>query len=160
MLATTRIGLRLAALSVFALCAAAAHAGDRYAISTDGQEVRDTTTQLTWRRCAEGQRFDGKACAGKPTRYSYGAAKKAAGAAGSGWRVPTREELVGLVDKKAKKPKIDAQAFPKTPNLSFWASRQGSDDDLGAWLVSFANGKVTGNVGQAKFPLRLVKSGA
>ena len=149
-------------LAVFALCALAttAQAGDRYMVSADGQEVRDTTTQLTWRRCAEGQRFDGKACAGKPTRLSYGAAKKVAGSAGAGWRVPTREELVGLVDKKAKKPKIDAQAFPKTPNLSFWASRQGSDDDLGAWLVSFASGRVTGNVGQAKFPLRLVKSGA
>ena len=148
--------------AAFAFCALAttAQAGDRYTVSADGQEVRDTTTQLTWRRCAEGQRFDGKVCTGKPLRYSYGAAKKAAGAAGSGWRVPTREELVGIVDRKAKKPKIDAQAFPKTPNQSFWASRQGSDDDLGAWLVSFANGKVTGNVGQAKFPLRLVKSGA
>ena len=149
-------------LAVFAFCAlaATARAGDRYTVSADGQEVRDITTQLTWRRCAEGQRFDGKACAGKPVRYSFRGAKKAAGAAGSGWRVPTREELLGLVDKKAKKPKIDVQAFPKTPNLPFWASRQGSDDDLGAWLVSFANGKVTGNVGQAKFPLRLVKSGA
>lgn len=149
-------------LAVFALCglATTAQAGDRYTVSADGQEVRDTTTQLTWRRCAEGQRFDGKACLGKPMRLSYAGAKKAADAAGSGWRVPTLQELVGLVDKKAKKPKIDAQAFPKAPNLSFWASRQGSDDDLGAWLVSFANGKVTGNVGQTKFPLRLVKSGA
>ena len=147
--------------AVFALCAfaTAAQADDRYTVSADGQEVRDTTTQLTWRRCAEGQRFDGKACAGKPARFSYAGAKKAAGAAASGWRIPTREELVGLVDRKVRKPKIDAKAFPKTPSLSFWASRQGSDDDLGAWLVSFANGKVTGNVGQAEFPLRLVKSG-
>jgi len=29
-----------------------------------------------------------------------------------------------------------------------------------AWLVSFANGKVRANLGEAKFPLRLVRGGA
>ena len=30
--------------------------------------------------------------------------------------------------------------------------------DSNAWLVSFANGRVYGNVGEARFPLRLVRS--
>ena len=38
--------------------------------------------------------------------------------------------------------------------------RPGSDDDLNAWLVNFANGKVSGNTGQRKFPLRLVRDSA
>jgi hypothetical protein len=38
--------------------------------------------------------------------------------------------------------------------------RPGTDDDLNAWLVSFANGKVSGNTGQRPFPLRLVRTPA
>ena len=51
-------------------------------------------------------------------------------------------------------------AFPATPSLPFWATKQGSTDDLNAWLVSFANGKVKANLGEAKFPLRLVRDGS
>ena len=59
-----------------------------------------------------------------------------------------------------KKPRIDPMAFPATPALPFWATKAGSDDNLNAWLVSFANGKVKANLGEAKFPLRLVRGGS
>jgi uncharacterized protein DUF1566 len=156
-------GPRLAALALLALAACAGHAQGRFAISADGQEVTDSTTRLTWRRCAEGMTWDGKACSGKMVKYSYADARhRAAGAAkdgGKAWRIPTREELVALVDMASKKkPHIDGQAFPQTPSAPFWASRAGSDDNLNAWLVSFANGRVRANLGQAKFPLRLVRA--
>ncbi|MEO8310069.1 MAG: DUF1566 domain-containing protein [Caldimonas sp.] len=157
------LGPRLAALALLALAAAAGHAQGRFAISADGQEVTDSTTRLTWRRCAEGMSWDGKACSGKMVKYTYAAAKqKAASVAKDGrkaWRVPSREELVALVDMASKKkPHIDGVAFPQTPSVPFWASRPGTDDDLNAWLVNFANGKVRANLGQAKFPLRLVRA--
>lgn len=151
----------LALASLLAFASAACFAQDRFKVSGDGQEVLDTTTKLTWRRCPEGMQWAGQTCAGKAAKYSFSAAKKAATAAGAGgWRIPSREELLGLVDKAAKKkPRIDGAAFPKTPSTLFWATRAGSADDLNAWLVSFANGKVIGNTGQAKFPLRLVRAG-
>ena len=156
------LGPRIAALSLLALAACAASAQGRFAISADGEEVTDATTRLIWRRCAEGLRWDGKACSGKLMKFSYAAAKQdAAGAAkrdGKAWRIPARDELVALVDMAKKKPRIDPQAFPQTPSLPFWAARAGSDDDLNAWLVSFASGKVRGNIGEAKFPLRLVRA--
>ena len=152
---------RIAACSLLAFAAVASQAEGRYAISSDGQEVTDSTTHLTWRRCAEGLRWDGKTCAGKLAKYSYAGAKQAASGAGGSWRIPTREELVGLLDKAAKKkPRIDGRAFPRTPNGPFWASREGSDDNLNAWLVNFGSGKVRANLGQSKFPLRLVRAGA
>src|ERR1019366_9698286 len=99
----------------------------------------------------------------KPPNYPSAGAKAAAGAAaadGKAWRVPSKEELLSLVDGKGKKkPKIDVRAFPNTPSLSFWATRAGSDDNLNAWLINFANGRLFGNIGQAKFPLRLVRTG-
>jgi hypothetical protein len=155
-------GLRIAALALLALCAGASQGQGRFTISADGQEVTDTTTGLTWKRCAEGMRWNGKSCSGKATRYTYAGAKKEAASSARGdagtWRIPTRDELVGLVDRTAKKkPRIDAKVFPQTPSKPFWASRTGSDDDLNAWLVNFSSGRVTGNAGQAKFPLRLVR---
>jgi hypothetical protein len=159
------LGARIAALALLATFAVSGHGQGRFAISSDGQEVTDATTRLTWRRCPEGLRWDGKTCAGKLAKFTYAAAKKVAASAakddGKRWRIPARDELLALVDQTSKKkPRIDAQAFPKTPNAPFWATREGSDDDLNAWLVNFGNGKVRGNVGQAKFPLRLVRAGA
>jgi len=157
------LGSRIAACTLLALAAAASHAQGRYAISSDGQEVTDSTGHLTWRRCAEGMRWDGKTCTGKAATYKYAGAKQAAETAASGgkaWRIPTREELVALLDKTTKKkPLIDAKAFPGTPKAAFWAIREGHDDDLNAWLVNFSSGRVSGNAGQKKFPLRLVRSG-
>jgi uncharacterized protein DUF1566 len=155
-------GFRIAALALLALAAFASRADGRFAVSADGQEVTDASTKLIWRRCAEGLAWDGKACSGKLVKMTYAAAKQNAESAAKqgskAWRVPSREELLGLVDMaKKKKPHIDAAAFPQTPAMPFWATRAGSDDDLNAWLVSFANGKVRGNLGQAKFPLRLVR---
>lgn len=144
------------------LATAPAAAQERFTVSGNGQDVFDTSTRLTWRRCAEGMTWSGRACTGKPLKFTYaGAKKRAAGVGTTTWRVPNRDELAGLVDATAKKkPRIDATAFPQTPALPFWAARPGSSDNLNAWLVSFSSGKVKGNVGQAKFPLRLVRTGA
>jgi hypothetical protein len=166
--ATARSALlvRAAAAAGLALLAASTvQAQGRYRVSADGNEVTDTTTQLTWRRCAEGLRWDGKSCSGKLMKFSYAEAKHrvtaVATSSAPAWRIPTRDELVALLDRKAKKkPLIDAQAFPGTPKQQFWATRTGMDDDLNAWLVSFSNGRVYANLGQAKFPLRLVRAGS
>ena len=158
-------GPRIAAFAFLALVASASQAQDRFTISSDGQEVTDTTTKLAWRRCAEGLRWDAKECTAKLKTFKYSEAKEAAAATAKGdakaWRSPTKDELVALVDKTAKKkPRIDIKAFPQTPAKPFWAIRPGSDDDLNAWLVNFANGKVTGNAGQRRFHLRLVRGSA
>ena len=157
--------IRAAALALLALAATASAAQGRYTLSADGNEVTDTTTRLVWRRCAEGMRWDGKACIGKLMKFKYAEAKVRAGSASTGnapgWRIPTRTELAGLLDRKAKKkPLIDHEAFPDTPKLQFWASRPGSDDNLNAWLVNFGNGRTYANLGEARFPLRLVRSGS
>jgi hypothetical protein len=159
------LGPRIAALSLLVLAATASQGQGRFTVSSDGQEVTDSTTRLTWRRCAEGLHWDSKACSGKLMTFKYAEAREAAAGAAKGaakaWRIPAKDELVALVDKAAKKkPRIDVLAFPQTPSLPFWAMRPGSDDDLNAWLVNFANGKVHGNAGQRKFPLRLVRTSA
>ena len=135
-----------------------AHAQGRFVISTDGQEVTDTQTKLTWQRCAFGQKWDGKTCTGKATKVTLADAKSKAAELPSGWRVPTRDELKGLVDKSAKNPAIDKAAFPGTPSALFWAIKLEATDNLGAWMVDFRNGKVFGNTYKAKYLVRFVRA--
>jgi hypothetical protein len=150
-------------VGVCAVAAFSAQAQGRFAVSADGQQVTDSSSGLVWRRCAEGMAWNGKACAGKPLRVKLAGAKAAARTAagdGKAWRLPTRDELRALVDVESKKkPRIDATAFPNTPSLSFWATRDGTDDNLNAWLINFSNGRTYANLGQAKFPIRLVRTG-
>ena len=150
------------AASAMLLCFAAmpASAQDRYTISADGQEVTDNNSHLTWRRCAEGTRWLGNACVGKPTLLSYKDAKAWAMSEGKagGWRLPTELELLTLVDKtKKKKPKTDVMAFPNTPNMPFWCLPPGAADELNGRMVNFGNGKVEPGLGERKVPVRLVK---
>ncbi len=138
-----------------------AQAQQRYSVSPDGQEVRDGKTSLSWRRCAEGMAWNGKACAGKPAKFSYVAAQKYLSAqAATGWRMPTKEELLSLVDKTQRKPAIDGSAFPNTPAAMFWSTRAESKDNLNAWIVDFNGGHVFGNNGTKAPHLRLVRDKA
>ena len=77
---------------------------------------------------------------------------------GPTWRLPTKDELTGLVDKTQKKPMIDKAAFPGTPAAIFWSTRPEATDNLGAWLVDFKNGRVFGNTRKASYMVRLVRA--
>jgi hypothetical protein len=85
-------------------------------------------------------------------------AREIATTAGAQWRIPTKEELVSLVEKSKKKPLINKEAFPDTKAKIFWATRPEKNDTLNAWLVNFSNGKVYGNARKAKYQLRLARS--
>ena len=145
----------LVALGLMSAGLASAEQG-RYVLSADGTEVTDTQTKLVWQRCSLGQKWDGKDCAGKPTKLSFAQAKQAAAKAGGQWRLPKKEELLSLLEKTGKKVSISKETFPNTTATIFWAVRPEKDDNLNAWLVDFRNGHVLGNSGEAKFLVRFV----
>jgi hypothetical protein len=147
------VALALAGLSSMS----AAHADSRFVISADGKEVTDTQTKLVWQRCTVGQNWDGKVCAGKATKISLAKAKELGAAMTPAWHLPTKEELLSIVDKTQKKPATDKAAFPGTPSAVFWATQPGSTDNLNAWLVNFKNGRVVANTHNAPNLVRLVR---
>ena len=155
-----RFPIKAAFFALAFATALTAQAEDRFKVSADGQEVTDSTTSLVWRRCVEGMSWDGAKCNGKAKKLNFPAANKLATSQTTpGWRVPTKEELLGLVDKsKKKKPRIDTTAFPNTPAGLTWAVRPDTKDNLNAWIVDFANGHVYGNTGSKAPVLRLVRS--
>lgn len=77
---------------------------------------------------------------------AYAAAINASGLCGhSDWRLPTVDELQGLVDYGVPfpGPTIDANWFPNTEGWTYWtASLSAVDPEYDAWIVFFYNGKI------------------
>ena len=61
----------------------------------------------------------------------------------SDWRLPTEEELLSLVDRKAYKPAINGGLFPGTKSEFYWSSTPVADYPADcAWGVHFLNGNT------------------
>jgi hypothetical protein len=95
--------------------------------SVDGV-VADSVTGLKWQRDVDTQTHTW------PEAEQYCAKL---GLAGGGWRVPSRIELVSLVDFTRSSPVIDADAFPSTPAERFWTSSLSAADPANGWTVNF-----------------------
>ena len=77
-----------------------ASAQERYTPSSDGDEINDTKTGLTWRRCAEGMTWKKSTCAGKATFANQAQAvalAKAQATKDEAWRLPTLKELNSIL---------------------------------------------------------------
>lgn len=58
----------------------------------------------------------------------------------SDWRLPTRVELLSIVDAERQAPAIDGIVFPNTPSSGFWTSTPYVGMSGSVWLVSFEHG--------------------
>ncbi len=148
------MALALASLSVMST----AQAESRFIVSADGQEVTDTQTKLVWQRCTMGQKWDGTTCTGKATKVTLAKAKELGSDLTPAMRLPTKDELVTIVDKTQKKPAIDKAVFPGTPSAIYLAARTDAPKGLDAWLVDFKNGKLLGYTHKANYVVRLVRA--
>ena len=98
-----------------------------YTANADGT-VTDDVTGLVWQGVVD------------DTRYMQDEAAAHCVALGAGWRLPTRLELVSLVDFTLSEPTIDA-VFKDTPPGVYWSSSTYYGDVSGdAWYVGFDAG--------------------
>ncbi len=105
--------------------------------------VTDRATGLIWKQCAEG--LSGAGCAtGSAAGFTWPQAlQRAADAdfAGSSlWRLPNKNELASLIERRCYDPAINARFFPNTPSSWFWSSSPSAGDSYGAWFVDFDYG--------------------
>jgi hypothetical protein len=102
--------------------------------------VTDKITGLAWQRVVPAGSYD-----------LSGATDYCAGLDLGGfadWRLPSRIELVSLLDFTVATPTIDAQSFPSTPAAHFWTSTPYLFDpapDAFAWAIYFDNAAVQGD---------------
>lgn len=133
-----------------------AWAGSRYVIN--GAEVYDSQTKLIWARCSVGQEWKGDHCVGTVTYFNFEEAQKQAGGE---WRVPTKDELLSLMDPQRKSfPVVDTATFPDMDANHPWYWSSTTNGTSIAWYVDFTDGYSSGFIDEAnKLAVRLVRSG-
>ena len=77
------------------------------------------------------------------------------------WRLPTKEELQGIVASSGS-PRIDIAWFPNTQAHYYWTSSPNADSSFVAWSVNFSNGGFSNDLrsGNLNRGVRLVRCGA
>jgi hypothetical protein len=76
------------------------------------------------------------------------------------WRMPTRKELLGLVDLSVGGPAIETGYFPDTSSSSYyWAASPVAYGSYYAWNVSFYEGGSSDGNRYSGYSMRLVRSG-
>lgn len=113
--------------------------------------VIDKVTGLMWKREVEEGSFgwdDAKTHCNEMTYAGF-----------TDWRLPTRIELVSLVDfsQASPGPTIDTNAFPGALGQVFWTSSVWMKDPAFAWFVSFISGNSDIFKGTTTYRVRCVR---
>jgi hypothetical protein len=107
-------------------------------VAKDG-EVIDARRSLAW------QAGEGPGLVNLADAQKHCAALAPAGA----WRVPSKGQLLGLVDVKAGTPAIDRKLFPQAAAVRYWTDTKGGTSDFDVWVVDFTKGKPFFNSSKA-----------
>ncbi|MDO9225594.1 MAG: DUF1566 domain-containing protein [Pseudomonadota bacterium] len=142
--------------------------GLTWEVKTDDGGLRDKdNTYTNYDDRSQPQRWNGSTFV-NPTQAeidaatnsrSFVAAVNAAGMCGTGnWRLPTVDELQGLVDYSVASPgpTLDANFFPNTPGTTFWTSSLYAEHSYFVWAVGFNYGSVGGGYRVGDGAVRLV----
>jgi hypothetical protein len=79
-------------------------------------------------------------------KANFEKAKKVVAELGEGWRLPTREELLTLVDLERHDPCIDTDKYPDTKSTWYWTATPCAwNKESARWVVDFNDGNVDGN---------------
>lgn len=126
---------RIFLIALFTISGSVYGACSKGAYSMKNNEVRDTQTNLTWQRCLLGQ--SGSFCGGEPTLMTRAEAAVAA-TKQAGWRLPTHDELLTLVQTSCTGQGINSLYFPNQRDGKVWTSSK--SDGSGYWTVQFPGG--------------------
>jgi hypothetical protein len=125
-------------------------AGNPHSYDTSAADVVvDRVTGLTWQRRVDAVSRSWVDATGYCACLALGGHED--------WRLPTRMELVSIVDFSRHSPAVDVEAFPDTPGAWFWTSSRWADDPTFAWYLYFENGFSNFNDQEATYRVRCVR---
>lgn len=103
----------------------------RYTVRAQGETVYDTQTTLTWQLGISEEAMTWNEALGYCAGLSL---------ADLDWHLPTRAELLTLVDPTEHGPAVDRAAFPDTPRGWFWSASKYRGSKENAWAIDFNSG--------------------
>ena len=125
--------------------------------------IVDLRFGVEWLRCSVGKVWNGTTCVGEAVRLNHDqigiVIEQASEQLGEGWRLPTLEELEGIVCEKCGRPMIDQEIFPATESEPYWTGEQnGFSSKKYFFSVNFFNGWTFGRFPPSKpLAVRLVR---
>ena len=137
-----------------------------FSIHDDGT-VTHLPTGLMWMRCSLGQTWDGESCSGGfPEDFNWQNALAQTGSSYAGytdWRLPNKNELASIVERRYCYPSINRDVYPNTPSGGFfeswyWSSSPGAEIGFTAWGVYFGDGIVKVDGKSSRGYVRLVRT--
>ncbi|MBN2803369.1 MAG: DUF1566 domain-containing protein [Deltaproteobacteria bacterium] len=107
--------------------------------------VKDSWTKLEWKRCAQGQTWNGKTCTGLADDFMINAIANGCNdsyAGKNGWRLPTVTELISISNKCGSDPAIYSNAFTEDQGIVFGSSSIVENTNNKNWVVDYSFGWV------------------
>lgn len=129
----------------------------RFRIDEAAGTVFDTQTNLTWKRCAEGQTYKAGRCEGEAGNWKWDGAVAKFGVEGSGWRLPNIDELTSIIEKRCEFPSMNLQVFHIPPSDWFWSGSLYADYSYNAWSANFNSGLLNNYSRKSDGYVRLVR---
>jgi len=102
-----------------------AHHPMSYAVQSD-EVVRDQITQLEWVRSAPSELYAWQDASAYCDQLTV---------AGGGFRLPSRIELLSLLDPSRVSPAIDSDVFPDQPGSPYWSDSPLADNHARRWAI-------------------------
>ena len=75
----------------------------------------------------------------------------------SDWRLPSKTELLSIVDSTRRCPAINVYIFPDTVSSNYWSSTTYAYGADGAWRVHFGYGDDDGYFKSSSYYVRAVR---
>lgn len=116
------------------------------------ETATDAVTGLTWQRRPAPEQLDWQAAA------RYCACLSLEGH--DDWTLPSRLELVSIVDYTRQNPALDEQAFPDTPFEWFWSASRTAESSERYWYVAFWDGNTHAATADQLYWTRCVRQSA
>ncbi|MBK5103734.1 MAG: DUF1566 domain-containing protein, partial [Burkholderiales bacterium] len=123
--------------------------------------VSHTPSGLMWKRCVEGENWDGTTCTDFPSTFAWDAATLLTNSIYAGkndWRVPTAKEIADLFGYSTA---IIAAVFPDSLYSDlFWSATAYAGDPNNAWAlgIDIGNGEAYNWPATQPFAVRLVRT--
>lgn len=124
----------------------------------DGTIYQRSSKKL-WIKCSEG--LSGQKCIdGKALSFTWAEAQEKAKSIKLTeefeCRLPTKEELLSIVDDDTENAKIKEKFFPNTIPWFYWSKTTDQSSDNMAWNINFADGRASNHSKQEKAHIRII----